>query len=388
VSGTGGLLPGLLEGVTVLELGVQLSGPYGGMLLADLGADVIKVESPSSPDPARVVPGAWVGTESAYFLSLNRNKRSVALDLKSEAGLDQFLALVERADVLLCNYRPGVLERLGLGLDVLRARNPALITCSITGFGETGPDRDRPGYDYLVQALVGTMALTGEPDGPPTKYGISVVDHVGGLFAAFAISSALVARSADPDGRGRHLDVPLFDGHLSMMTYLAGNLLNGGTVPERQAMSAHPTLVPAQLFRTADDHIVIMPLVQHFFPLLCDAIGQPDWATDPRFIDPAARLTNREELIGRLSEIIATETTAVWAARLTEAGIPVAPVQRLDEALAMPQVTAREMVVELHHDAYGSYRAVGNPIKVDPPTRVRLEPAPVLGEHNREILGG
>ncbi len=387
MNGVDGLLPGLLEGVTVLELGVQLSGPYGGMLLADLGADVIKVESPTNPDPARVVPGAAVGSEGAYFLSLNRNKRSVALDLKSEQGLEQFLTLVERADVLLCNYRPGVLERLGLGLDVLRARNPSLVTCSVTGFGETGPDRDRPGYDYLVQALVGTMALTGEPDGPPTKYGISVVDHVGGLFAAFAISSALVARAADPEGRGRHLDVPLFDGHLSMMTYLAGNLLNGGSVPERQAMSAHPTLVPAQLFHTADDHIVVMPLVQHFFPLLCDTIGRPEWATDPRFVDPASRLANRDALISSLSEIFATETTAVWVERLSKGGIPVAPVQNLDQALAMPQVAAREMIIDLHHDAYGSYRAVGNPIRVDPPSRVRLDPAPVLGEHNLEILG-
>jgi crotonobetainyl-CoA:carnitine CoA-transferase CaiB-like acyl-CoA transferase len=388
VSVTDGLLPGLLEGVTVLELGVQLSGPYGGMLLADLGADVIKVESPTNPDPARVVPGTWVGSESAYFLSLNRNKRSIAIDLKSEAGLEQFLALVERADVVLCNYRPGVLERLGLGVDVLRARNRSLITCSVTGFGETGPDIDRPGYDYLVQALVGTMALTGEPDGPPTKYGISVVDHVGGLFAAFAISSALVARAADPERRGRHLDVPLFDGHLSMMTYLAGNLLNGGTVPERQPMSAHPTLVPAQLFETADDHVVIMPLAQHFFPLLCEAIERPEWVVDPRFIDPAARLANRDDLIGDLSEIIRTETTATWVTRLSEAGIPVAPVQSLDQALAMPQVHAREMVIELHHEAYGTYRAVGNPIKVDPPSRVRREPAPLLGEHNRQILEG
>lgn len=381
------LLPGLLEGVTVLELGVQLSGPYGGMLLADLGADVIKVESPTNPDPARVVPGAWVGSESAYFLSLNRNKRSLAIDLKSEDGLEQFLGLVEHADVLLCNYRPGVLERLGLGLSVLRERNPSLITCAVTGFGETGPDRDRPGYDYLVQALVGTMALTGEPDGPPTKYGISVVDHVGGLFAAFAISSALVARAADPERRGRHLDVPLFDGHLSMMTYLAGNLLNGGTVPERQPMSAHPTLVPAQLFETADDHVVVMPLVQHFFPLLCDAVGRPEWADDPRFIDPAARLANRDALIGDLSAILRTETTATWVSRLSASGIPVAPVQGLDEALAMPQVAARDMVVELHHEVYGSYRAVGNPIRVDPPARVRLQPAPLLGEHNHEILG-
>jgi crotonobetainyl-CoA:carnitine CoA-transferase CaiB-like acyl-CoA transferase len=279
-----------------------------------------------------------------------------------------------------------VTERLGIDPDTLTAHNPPIITCSLTGFGGTGPDRDRPGYDYLVQALSGTMSLTGDPAGPPTKYGISVVDHVGGLFAALGVSAALVARNADPQRRGRHVDTALFDTHLSMLTYLAAEVLNGGAVPERQPMSAHPALVPAQLFATADDYVVVMPLAQHFFPPLCAAVGLPELAEDPRYADAAGRLAHRDELLATLNERFAERPTAEWLAVLEEAGIPSSPVQTVDQALVMDQVEAREMVVELTHPGYGSYRAVGNPLRISASGPQPLAAAPFLGEHTHQVL--
>jgi crotonobetainyl-CoA:carnitine CoA-transferase CaiB-like acyl-CoA transferase len=375
-----------LAGVRVLELAGQLSGPYGAMVLADLGADVIKIESPARPDPARLVPSARVGGHTTYYLSLNRNKRSVLLDLKDGDGLDAFLRLVEHADVVLDNFRPGVTARLGVDHDRLAERNPSIITCSLSGFGETGPERDRPGYDYLMQALAGTMSLTGEPDAPPTKYGVSVVDHVGGLFSAIGILAALAARDRDPDRRGRHLDLALFDTHLSLLTYLAGDLLNGGDVPTRQPLSAHPRLVPAQLFATADSWIVVMPLANHFFPPLCEALGLPELAADPRFADAEGRLAHREELLAVLQRRFGERATADWSAELDARGVPAAPVQTVAEALAMEQVAARDMVVDLDHASYGSYRAIGDPVKFSGDDARRWRAAPVAGEDTVDVL--
>lgn len=375
-----------LEGIRVLELTVQLSGPYGAMVLADLGADVIKIEAPDRPDPARLVPSAKVGGESTYYLSLNRNKRSVTLDLKDSDDRETFFRLVETADVVLDNFRPGVTQRLGVDHERLAARNPSIVSCSLSGFGHTGPDRDRPGYDYLMQALSGAMSLTGDPEGPPTKYGISVVDHVGGLCAVIGILAALSARDRDPERRGRAVDVALLDSHLSLLSYLAADMLNGGGVPQRQRLSAHPTLVPAQVFATADGYVVIMPLANHFFPLLCEAVDLPELVRDPRFCDAAARLAHRNELLPILEGRLAERTTDEWVKELSAVHVPVAPVQTVEEALAMEQVEAREMVVELTHPQYGAYRAVGNPIKISNTGPQPLRPAPTAGQDNREVL--
>jgi formyl-CoA transferase/CoA:oxalate CoA-transferase len=358
------------------------------MVLADLGAEVIKIESPNLPDPARLVPSTKVGGHTTYYLSLNRNKRSVALDLKDPAGHEAFLQLVDTADVVLDNFRPGVTERLGIDHDRLAARNPRIITCSLSGFGQTGPDRERPGYDYLMQALAGTMVLTGDPDGPPTKYGISVVDHVGGLFAAIGVLAAIAARDRDPHGAGRSVDVALLDTHLSLLSYLAADLLNGGAVPERQRLSAHPTLVPAQAFPTADGYVVVMPLANHFFPPLCEAVAMPELASDPRFADAASRLAHRDELLPLLERRFAERTTDEWVNELSARQVPVAPVQSVAEALAMRQVQAREMVVQLEHPVYGTYRAVGNPIKISGSGPQPLAPAPTTGQDTGEVLGG
>lgn len=373
-----------LEGVRILDLTHMLSGPYAAMLLGDLGADVVKVESPRRPDRARSVPPWRVGDQSAYYLSLNRNKRSVTLDLKEPPDRERFLELVRTADVVFENFRPGVADRLGLDQATLEAHNPDVVVCSLSGFGQTGPWRDRPAYDYLVQALAGTMSLTGDPTGPPTKYGVSIVDHVGGLFAVIGILSALVSRER---GRGnRAVDVSLFDSHLSLLSYLAGWQLNCDAVPTRHRSSAHPTLVPSQVFETGDGHIVIMVLAEHFWEPMCGALGMPEIAHDPRFTDATERLAHRDELVTILEKRLREASTKYWLDALVDAGVPSAPVQSVPEALRGEQVRAREMVLELHHPQYGTYRAIANPVKFSgsgpPPAR----PAPLLGEHTQELL--
>lgn len=374
-----------LEGIRVVELAAQLSGPFGAMVLADLGAEVIKVESRQRPDAARTVPSAMVGDQATYYLSLNRNKRSVLLDLKDERHRAAFLELVAASDVVFDNFRPGVMQRLGLDHARLSAVNPGIITCSLSGFGQTGPKRDRPGYDYLMQALAGTMSLTGEPDGPPTKYGISVVDHVAGLYAAIGILAALAARDRHPERRGQSVDVALLDTHLSLLSYVAAEVLNGGRLPERQPMSAHPSLVPAQAFQTLDGHVVVMPLANHFFPPLCDALELSELADDPRFVDGAQRLRHREELLAVLKAQFLGRSTADWVRSLEEHGVPAAPVQTVTEALEMDQVGARDMLLELAHPGYGSYRTVGNPLKLSDAVQP-ARAAPMAGEDTAAVL--
>jgi crotonobetainyl-CoA:carnitine CoA-transferase CaiB-like acyl-CoA transferase len=373
-----------LEGIRILDLTQTLSGPYGSMLLADLGAEVIKVESPSRPDRARDVGSCQVGSASSYFLSLNRNKRSVALDLKRETHREAFLRLVAVSDVVFENFRPGVAERLGLTDAALRERNPDVLVCSLSGFGHTGPERERPAYDYLIQALAGTMALTGDPNGPPTKYGISIVDHVGGVFAAMAIAVALLGR--ERLGVSGRIDVSLFDTHLSMLSYLASAYLNCGHLPERQPDSAHPYMVPSQLFPTADGYVVIMVFDDHFWPPLCDALERLDLAHDPRYATAAARREHRAQLTTLLSDLMRKQETAAWVEALQDRGVPVAPVQSLPQALDMEQVRARDMVVNLEHPAYGRHRVVGNPVKLSSMDREARRAAPLLGEHTAEVL--
>lgn len=377
-----------LEGIRVLDLTQTLSGPYGTMLLADLGAEVVKIESPDRPDRARSVPPYFRGPDSLYYLSLNRNKKSLTLNLKHPTGLQIFYNLVRRADVVVDNFRPGVLARLGVDYAHLRAYNPRIICCSLSAFGRTGPYQHRPGYDYLIQALAGTMSLTGEPGGPPTKYGISIVDHVGGVFLALAVVAALFWRAQT--GVGADLDLALLDTHLSLLTYVAANFLNAGAVPQRTARSAHPTIVPAQLFETQDGYVVIMPLEEHFWPALCRAVDHPEWADDARYASASARLQHRDELVPKLEDLFRRETTAYWLERLERYDVPCAPVLTVPEALSDPQVRARGLVRTFSHPVYGTFDLIDTPLRW-PEAEPRTDPPPVLGEQTvcvlREWLG-
>jgi crotonobetainyl-CoA:carnitine CoA-transferase CaiB-like acyl-CoA transferase len=368
---------GPLADVRVIDLTQTLAGPYCTMLLADLGADVIKIESRSHPDRARSVPTVEVDGQTVYFSCLNRGKRSVELDLKDPDGHAAFLRLVAEADVVVDNFAPGVMDRLGASFDELRAVNPRIVMCSITGFG---PDADGPAYDYLVQALAGTMSLTGEPDGPPTKYGVSVVDHMGGAFGVIGVLAAL--RDAERTGEGRQVDIALFDTHLSMLSYIAADYLNGGALPERQASSAHPYAVPSQLFETADGHVVIMPLADHMWKKLCAALELTALGEDASLESSRGRLEQRERVIGEVAAAIGVLSTAEALSRLAAHGVPAAPVRSVAEALAEPRVAERNMVVEA-----GGVSMVGNPVRVSGYERPVFTAAPEVGEHTDEVLG-
>jgi CoA:oxalate CoA-transferase len=374
---TAGSLP--LADIRVLDLTHMLAGPYCTLLLADLGCDVIKIEAPERPDRARSMPGCTIDGETAYFGSLNRNKRSASLDLKQDAALRAFYRLVEGAHVVIDNFRPGVTARLRIDFEHLREVNPRIVTCSITGFGLSGPRRDEPAYDYLIQALTGTMSLTGDPDGEPAKYGISIVDHTAGLLAAFAILAAL--RETERTGRGRQADVALFDTHLSMLTYLAADFLNCGLEPQRYAHSAHPYLVPSQLFPTKDGFLVVMPMADHMWPKLCAALGLNELGANPELADARGRLAHRDLVTAALAAELAGRRTAETVETLRAAGVPAAPVNTVADALADPQVAARGMIV---HD--GRMRMVGNPVKISSMEEQPPRPAPSLGEHTREVL--
>jgi crotonobetainyl-CoA:carnitine CoA-transferase CaiB-like acyl-CoA transferase len=371
--------PPPLAGLRVLELTHYLAGPYCTLFLADLGADVIKIESPDHPDLGRDMPGCRIEGEPAYFHCLNRNKRSVALDLKSEPGRAAFYRLVETAHVVVDNFRHGVMERLGAGPESLRQINPRLVTCSLTGFGATGPKRDLPAYDYLIQALSGMMSLTGDPGGKPTKYGISIVDHTSGLMGAFAILAAL--RGVEQTGAGRHVDLALLDSHVHMLTYLAADYLNCGMEPERYEDSAHPYIVPSQRFSTRDGDLVIMPMADRMWIQLCEALELGDLEDDAELRTAAGRLRNRERIVLRLGEEFARRETAPTVELLIAHGVPAAPVNSVPEILADPQVEARGMVVEA-----GGVRMLGNPVKLSDGDDQEYGRAPHLGEHTGEVL--
>jgi crotonobetainyl-CoA:carnitine CoA-transferase CaiB-like acyl-CoA transferase len=371
--------PPPLAGLRVLELTHYLAGPYCTLFLADLGADVIKIESPDHPDLGRGMPGCRIEGEPAYFHCLNRGKRSVALDLKSAAGRAAFYRLVETAHVVVDNFRYGVMKRLGADSDSLRLRNPRLVTCSLTGFGSTGPKRDLPAYDYLIQAMSGMMSLTGDPGGKPTKYGISIVDHTSGLLGAFAILAAL--RGVEQTGAGRHVDLALLDSHVHMLTYLAADYLNCGLEPERYQDSAHPYIVPSQRFSTSDGDLVIMPMADRMWIQLCEALGLEDLESDRDLRTAAGRLQNRERIVARLADEFARRETAPTIELLVEHGVPAAPVNSVPEVLADPQIEAREMVVTAD-----GVRMLGNPVRLSDAGQQAYRRAPHLGEHTEEVL--
>jgi crotonobetainyl-CoA:carnitine CoA-transferase CaiB-like acyl-CoA transferase len=370
--------------VRVLDLSRILSGPFATMVFADLGADVIKLENPETGDDTRQWAPPYQGDQSAYFLAVNRNKRGIAVDLKTEPGRAIALRLAERADVVVENFRPGTAARLGLGYDALSALNPRLIYASISGFGQTGPYASQPGYDAIAQALGGLMSVTGEARGEPVRMGNSAADIGAAMWAAIGILAALHAREAS--GHGDWIDISLLDGQIAWLTYLAGGYFASGDVPQRYG-SAHPSIVPYQALRTADGHLMVAvgndTLWQRFAPL----IGLPELVDDPRFATNPDRVVNRAALIPLVEAALATRGSAEWTEELARVGIPAGAINTIDKALVHPQVQARDMVQSIEHPTAGTLRMTASPIKLNSHRSTPRRPPPLLGEHTDEVLG-
>jgi crotonobetainyl-CoA:carnitine CoA-transferase CaiB-like acyl-CoA transferase len=353
------------------------------MLLADMGAEVIKVEDPEQGDPIRTMGPPFVNGESAYFLAVNRNKKSVTIDLRTDAGRETFFELVKTADAVVDNFRYGVMQRLGITAEALQSVKPELVTCSLTAFGSDGPYRDLPAFDLIVQAMGGGMSITGEPGGKPVRSGIPIGDLGGGLFAALAVCAALVKRFRS--GRGEHIDIALLDVQVSLLTYVAQYYLTDGRVPVPIG-SAHQSAVPYQAFETADGYVVIACFGgEHFWKALCAVLGLPELVE--RYPSNLVRVQKRDEVVPILERRLSERTTREWIAELWEAGVPSGPVSTVDMVMADPQVLHRGMVVTAAqpHPVAGPHKLVGNPIKTG--SADVFHPAPTLGQHNEEILG-
>jgi len=355
-----------LEDVRIIALEQFGAGPYGSLHLADLGAEIIKIEDPNfGGDVSRYVPPFQEGEDSLYFETFNRNKRSLSLDVESTAGRAVFEDLVRVSHVVYSNLRGDVPAKIRICYDDLSHLNRKIVCCSLSGFGMNGPRQKEGGYDYILQGLAGWQSLTGEPDGPPAKSGLSVVDFSGGLAAAIALLAGLHA--AQRDGVGMDCDVSLFDTALSMLSYPATWYLSRGLVPERMNRSAHPSVVPFQNFPTGDGWIVIACPKEKFFANLVKELGRPELAADPRFVDFAARRVNRDELVEILDSILTTQPTAHWVDKLKAVGVPCGPVYDIVGALSDPQVEARGSVIETDHPLFGTVRQVASPVRVGPP---------------------
>jgi crotonobetainyl-CoA:carnitine CoA-transferase CaiB-like acyl-CoA transferase len=372
----------LLSGAVVLDLTQMLSGPYASLLLADLGARVIKIEDPGTGDRIRGMGPHFNQGESAYFLAVNRNKESVCLDLRKEKDREIFYRLVEKADVVLDNFRPRVLQKLGLEYEILKKRNPKIIHLSLSAFGQDGPYRESPAFDLTLQALSGAMSVTGEPGGDPVRLGLPMGDLAGGTFAALAVAAALFHR--EKTGEGCRIDISLLDSMVSLLTYMAGYYWHSGDIPGPIG-SGHQTVVPYQAFRTKTFHIVIAVFVEKFWRALCEVLGIPEIADDPRFNSNLNRLQNKDILIPVLQERFLTRSGEDWLQKLTAAEVPCAPVNTLDRVLNDPQVLYRGMVAEVDHPKCGRLKVLGNPFIVRGVKRT-YKPAPLLGEHTRSVL--
>jgi formyl-CoA transferase/CoA:oxalate CoA-transferase len=374
----------LFEGVRVLDLSRMLAGPYGSMLLADMGAEVIKVEELDGGDPMRVMgPPFLPDGESAYFLAINRNKKSVAIDLTKPSGRDVFRDLAAEADVVWENFRPGVMERLGLAYASLAAVNPRLVMCSISAYGQDGPYRDYPAFDLALQAMGGGMSVTGEDGGPPVRMGLPMGDLSGGMFGAFAVAGALFRR--ERTGQGAHVDLSLLDCQVSLLTYMAQYFWTDGRVP-RPMGSAHASVVPYGALATRDGHLIVAVFAEKFWAGFCQAAEHPEWARDARFAANRDRVANRASLMALVEAAFRERTTEEWLARLHAAGVPAAPILSVDRVLGDPQVRHRRMVVELEHPRHGTLSTLGTPLKIDGALEAPLAPPARLGEHTEAVL--
>ncbi len=372
-----------LKSIRILDLSRSLTGPFCSMILADLGAEVIKVEVPEVGDMTRSWGPPFIGGESAYFLCVNRNKKSVTLNLKTEKGKKILYRLAEQCDVLLENFRPSVTDKLGVDFESIHEINPSIVYCSISGFGQTGPYRDWPAYDIVVQGLGGFMGITGEFGRPPVRVGVAITDILAGAHAAVAILSALIARKTT--GKGQWIDVSMFDGAVSWMTYMAANYFATGKVPERMG-SAHPNIVPYQCFETKDGKYINIAIGNDkLWTSLCKVLDLKKLAQDPRFATNPKRVKNRNELIAMLTKVFSTKVRDEWLEILGRE-IPCGPVYTLDEIFSDPQVLHRDMLVEINHPVAGKIKQIGIPMKFSE-TRGKIKiPPPLLGQHTEEIL--
>jgi crotonobetainyl-CoA:carnitine CoA-transferase CaiB-like acyl-CoA transferase len=372
-----------LDDVTVLDLSHALAGPFASTLLADFGAQVIKVEPPGSGDISRAWGPPFYGSEPAYFVNLNRNKRSAAIDLKHPEGRDLFFRLMERSDVVLENFRVGTLERLGLDYARARARHPGIIYCALSGFGQTGPYRDRAALDLIVQAESGMISVTGEPGGRGVRCGVSIADMTAGLYAAFAILTALRAR--EKTGRGQFIDVSMLEGQLGLLHGMIGAYLADGSVPGPMG-TAYKALLPYQTFRTKTRDLALAVGSDKLWRTFCPLLGLDDLVDDPRYATNAARNASRASLIEMLQEVFLTKTYEEWEAILLPAGIPMGAINTLDAVVAHPQVKARGMIVECEHPVAGKVRMVGVPVRLSETPGALRAPAPLLGQHTDAVL--
>jgi crotonobetainyl-CoA:carnitine CoA-transferase CaiB-like acyl-CoA transferase len=375
-----------LDGLLVIDFSRVLAGPYCTMELGDLGARVIKIEQPGKGDDTRAWGPPFVGRESAYFLSVNRNKESLALDLKHPRARPIVEGLLARADVVVENFRPGTMERLGFGYKTIAARHPQIVYCSISGFGQTGPRRAEAGYDAMMQAEGGLMSITGAAGGPPFRLGVAIGDIATGMFAVQGILAALYARErAGPAGRGQHVDIAMLDAVTAVLTYQAAIAFSTGATPTRMG-NRHPSIAPYDTFAAADGDFVLAVGNDDQFRRLSRVLGRPELAADPRFVSNAERVGNGDALRGELSPLLAGWTRSDLVRALTAAGVPSGAVRSVTEALADPQLAAREMIVPLEHLTAGPIRVLGTPLKLSATPATVRTPPPALGQHTAAIL--
>src|SRR5436190_3000534 len=389
-------MAGPLSHIRVLDLSRVLAGPWAGQNLADLGAEVIKVERPGSGDDSRAFGPPWVkdkdgrdSKDSAYFTSANRGKKSITIDISRPEGQKLVRELARISDVLIENYKFGDLARYGLAYDDLKKINPRLVYCSVTGFGQTGPYRERPGYDFMIQGMGGMMSVTGEPDGAPgggpQRAGVPIADIITGMYASIAICAALANR--ERSGKGQHLDLALLDSQIALLAYQNTNYLATGKPPKRIG-NLHPNIVPYQPFRTSDGEVILACGNDNLFRKFCEAAGCTELASDARFASNGKRVENRVELTRLLQEVFAKKTTAEWVELLEEAGVPNGPINNLAQVFEEPQVKARGIRMELPHGAGASLPLVASPMRFsETPLEIRSAP-PTLGQHTEEVLRG
>lgn len=376
-------MAGALAGLKVLDLSRVLAGPYCTMILSDLGAEVVKVEAPGGSDDTRAWGPPYRGGESAYYMSANRNKKAITVNLKDEQGKEIIKKLIKKSDIVIENFKSGTMERLGLGYEQLKAVNPKIIHCSITGFGKSGPYKDLPGYDYIIQAMGGLMSITGSQESGPMKVGVAIADVLTGLYATVGILAAVNERNES--GLGQSIDISLFDSQVSSLVNVASNYLVSGQIPQLLG-NLHPNIVPYQTFPTADKQMVIAVGNDRQFSKLTQVIGQPELAGDERFSTNPKRLENKEELIEIISDKLKKRTSGEWLTLLNESGIPAGPINNLEELFQDEQIAARNMVQVVEHPTAGKISLVGSPLKLSrTPAEVRSHP-PLAGEHTEVIL--